>query len=91
MMNEAFEQHKVCVLIPTYNNNQTLENVLQDVMRFTTHIIVVNDGSTDNTADILAKYPSIRTVQYANNQARATRFAWVLRKPLSMDMIMRLP
>jgi glycosyltransferase involved in cell wall biosynthesis len=70
MMNEAFEQHKVCVLIPTYNNNQTLENVLQDVMRFTTHIMVVNDGSTDNTADILAKYPTIRTVQYTNNQGK---------------------
>jgi glycosyltransferase involved in cell wall biosynthesis len=70
MMNEAFEQHKVCVLIPTYNNYLTLENVLQDVMRFTTHIIVVNDGSTDNTADILSKYTSIRTVQYTNNQGK---------------------
>ncbi|WP_333819722.1 glycosyltransferase family 2 protein [Ohtaekwangia sp.] len=70
MMDEVFEQHKVCVLIPTYNNNRTLEKVLQDVMRFTSHILVVNDGSTDNTADILAQYPLLKTVQYTNNQGK---------------------
>ncbi|HEY9044426.1 MAG TPA: DUF2062 domain-containing protein [Ohtaekwangia sp.] len=70
MMNEIFEQHKVCVLIPTYNNNRTLEKVLQDVMRFTSHIVVVNDGSTDNTADILGKYPSLKTIQYVKNQGK---------------------
>jgi cellulose synthase/poly-beta-1,6-N-acetylglucosamine synthase-like glycosyltransferase len=41
-----FVEKKVCVLIPTYNNEQTLENVLRDVLSFTDQVIVVNDGST---------------------------------------------
>jgi glycosyltransferase involved in cell wall biosynthesis len=70
MMNAAFEEQNVCVLIPTYNNAQVLEQVLQDVMRFTSHIVVVNDGSTDATSDIIARYDSIQSVQYAVNKGK---------------------
>lgn len=53
----------VCVLIPTYNNAKTLRRVLDGVLVYTRQIIVVNDGSTDATALILADYPFI-TVQH---------------------------
>lgn len=42
-----------CVIIPTYNNAGTLEQVVSGVRQFTGDIIVVNDGSTDETAAIL--------------------------------------
>lgn len=53
----------VCVLIPTYNNAKTLRRVLDGVLVYTRQVIVVNDGSTDSTALILADYPFI-TVQH---------------------------
>jgi len=53
----------VCVLIPTYNNAKTLRRVLDGVLVYTEQVIVVNDGSTDTTAEILADYPFI-TVQH---------------------------
>lgn len=70
MMNESFEEQRVCVLIPTYNNAQVLEQVIRDVMHFTTRIVVVNDGSTDDTPGILARYPTIETVQYPLNRGK---------------------
>ncbi len=45
-----------CVLIPTYNNDQTLENVISSVLEYTSNIIVVNDGSNDNTESILERF-----------------------------------
>ena len=53
----------VCVLIPTYNNAKTLRRVLDGVLVYTEQVIVVNDGSTDTTPEILADYPFI-TVQH---------------------------
>ena len=44
---------KCCVIIPTYNNDQTLEKIIRDVKRWTCNIIVVNDGSTDTTKQIV--------------------------------------
>lgn len=49
-----FDRWKTCVLIPTYNNAGTLQQVIESVWAYTHHIIVVNDGSTDQTAGILA-------------------------------------
>ena len=43
---------RMCVVIPTYNNAATLSGVVQGVAEYTPNIIVVNDGSTDDTAQL---------------------------------------
>lgn len=65
-----FVEKKVCVLIPTYNNEQTLENVLRDVLCYTDQVIVVNDGSTDSTTAILNEFPGIELVSYQPNKGK---------------------
>jgi glycosyltransferase involved in cell wall biosynthesis len=47
-----------CVIIPTYNNERTLERVINSVMEIIPkeRIIVINDGATDSTSEILAKF-----------------------------------
>jgi glycosyltransferase involved in cell wall biosynthesis len=59
-----------CVVIPTYNNENTLQKVIDDVARFSDNIMVVNDGSTDNTANILDKNKAIHIVSYAKNRGK---------------------
>lgn len=46
----------ICILIPTYNNQKTLRRVLDGVLEYSTDVIVVNDGSTDETLLILNAY-----------------------------------
>lgn len=65
-----FRLHKICVLIPTYNNAQTLERVVNDVLVYTDQVIVVNDGSTDATPVILEKFPEIKKISYAQNRGK---------------------
>lgn len=65
-----FLQHKACVLIPTYNNATKLAGVINDVLQYTAQVIVVNDGSTDKTNEVLAAFPSIFIISYQPNMGK---------------------
>jgi len=69
-LQSQFELHKVAVIIPTYNNELTLVRVLEDVLRFTTHIIIVNDGSTDATSSILSSYKFLTQIHFPKNKGK---------------------
>jgi len=64
---DLFTGLKVCVLIPTYNNGNTIAQVVDDVKKYTGNIIVVNDGSTDSTQKILEKISGIDVIGYTKN------------------------
>ncbi|MBV9670537.1 MAG: glycosyltransferase family 2 protein [Acidobacteriales bacterium] len=68
------------IVIPAYNEGQrlgpTLDKILSFVakMQWDTEVIVVNDGSKDNTVEIVqayaANYPSVRLVQNPGNRGK---------------------
>ncbi|RPD98600.1 DUF2062 domain-containing protein [Aureibaculum marinum] len=64
---QKISDYNCCVVVPTYNNDTTLERVIQGVLRYTKNIIVINDGSIDNTKNILLKYPEITQINLKNN------------------------
>ncbi len=73
---EKVDVLKACVIIPTYNNAATLSGVIEDVAQYSEHIIVVNDGSSDNTVDIVQNYPTVHFINYPKNVGKG----WALRK-----------
>ena len=75
-LGEKIEDIKACVIIPTYNNATTLAGVIKDVVGYIDKIIVVNDGSTDNTIEILNNFPSAQVISYSKNMGKG----WALRK-----------
>ena len=58
------------VIIPLYNEEETLAQVLVEVRRHTSALIlVVNDGSTDRSAEILRRAaPGIEVIAHAQNE-----------------------
>ena len=67
---DILKDKKVCVLVPTYNNASTLPKVLRELLAFTRQIIVVNDGSTDDTLKVLSQFPEIEMVSYQKNRGK---------------------
>src|ERR1035438_158579 len=61
---------KCCVIIPTFNNGKTLETVIIDVQNYTDDIIIVNDGSSDNTAEILTNYSHFNILNHPENMGK---------------------
>ncbi len=71
-----------CVVIPTYNNGGTLLAVVNQVRNLCADVIVVNDGSTDETASLLAGVKGIEVVEYGKNRGKG----WALRLGLKRAM-----
>jgi dolichol-phosphate mannosyltransferase len=54
--------------IPVYNEAKHLQAVLREVRRYSTNIVVIDDGSTDGTAEQLARESGIRVVTHPTNR-----------------------
>ena len=70
LINQKISDLNVCVLIPTYNNALTLKRVIDGVLQFTQHIIVVNDGATDSTSKILEGYSNLEQIHFTENKGK---------------------
>ncbi len=79
------ESHsRYCVIVPTYNNAKTLRRVLDGVLLQTSDVIVVNDGSTDATPQILSEYSKITLINFAQNQGKGKALREGFKKALEL-------
>lgn len=81
----TMEPNKICVIIPTYNNHKTLKRVLDSVLQYTPNVIVVNDGSTDSTAQILENYPNLVQIHHSKNSGKGMALRNGFKKALALD------
>jgi len=68
------------IVIPAYNESRRIERSLQKVLAYLAHqrwdveVIIVNDGSRDNTADIVRRYvdanPVLRLIENPGNRGK---------------------
>ncbi len=77
---QVISEKKICVLIPTYNNGKTLNRVIDGILDYTDQIIVVNDGSTDSTPHLLARYSQITIVTIPENKGKGNGLKTGFRK-----------
>jgi glycosyltransferase involved in cell wall biosynthesis len=58
------------VIIPTYNNAATVGDVIRRTLPSGLPVLVVNDGSTDSTREVLAQFPEIRVIHFPKNKGK---------------------
>ncbi len=61
--------------LPVYNEEKYVRDVLQEVRKYSKEILVVNDGSQDGTADVLAEFPEVRVVHHEQNRGYGAALA----------------
>lgn len=66
----ALKQLEAIVLIPTYNNDKTLSKVIDEVLMYAQDVLVVNDGSTDETFTILSSRSDISVLHLPKNKGK---------------------
>ena len=78
--NEPISSHSISVVLPAYNEEQVIANTVFTVLhvlntwRMDFEVLVVNDGSTDRTGEIVAAlalagaYPRVRLITHQTNE-----------------------
>jgi dolichol-phosphate mannosyltransferase len=61
--------------IPVYNEAKHLQTVLREVRRTSPDILVVNDGSTDGTTELLARELGLRLITHPHNRGYGAALA----------------
>ena len=72
-MTETIEDYpnSVSIIIPVFNECSTIANVINEILDFTFkykkitwEVIVIDDGSTDNSLGIIKKYKYYKNITY---------------------------
>jgi len=61
---------RFAAVIPVYNHARNLENVVRRALKLGFPVIVVDDGSTDRTADIVRRVPGLIRLRHAVNTGK---------------------
>lgn len=64
----TLRQCKFLTALPVYNEASTVESVLNEVSRYCEHIVVIDDGSSDGTAEILSTRDDVVVLTHSANQ-----------------------
>lgn len=81
---DLLKKHNCAVIIPTYNNDKTLKRVIEGVLEYTEDVIIVNDGSTDNSAAILESYSKLEIISYENNKGKGMALRLGFKKAINL-------
>ncbi len=76
-MERSPEAVKISIVIPTFNGASRIGKCLDALLGQTperdAEILVVNDGSTDDTAEVVKRYPGVHLIQQVNAGPAAAR------------------
>ena len=60
------------VALPVYNEVQYVDSILDMVVQHADEVLVVDDGSTDGTSDVLARRDDIHVIHHPANRGYST-------------------
>ena len=72
------------VVVPVYNEEKNIVSFLKKLKNYSSNIIVVNDGSSDKTAELVREIPLVELVNLKRNQGKGiamktgAKYAWKL-------------
>lgn len=77
----------IVVVIPAYNTSKTIGNLVNTAIKYVDKVIVVNNNSIDNTANIAFKHGAIVLNEINQGQGAATRRGWEMVDKTKYDTI----
>lgn len=81
---KTLRERGICVVIPTYNNGKTIGEVVRATLCECDDVIVVDDGCTDDTSEVLSRIDSITIIRHSRNRGKGSALKSGFRKAQEM-------
>jgi len=69
-LNKSKVQNKICAVIPFYNEEKTISEIINRTLQYVDKIIAVNDGSTDNSKQKINNVQNVIVIDYGKNYGK---------------------
>lgn len=69
---QSLHDRGICVIIPVYNNEGTIADVVGRTLLHCDDVIVVNDGSADSTKECLERIAGITIINSPKNEGKGS-------------------
>src|SRR6266566_5727335 len=91
VLRRTFPDSKILVAIPAFNEGTTIGSVVLKARQFANQVVVVDDGSTDDTAETAA-LAGAHVIQHSRNLGKglAIRSAWLYARERSPEAFVLL-
>src|SRR5437016_7473422 len=91
VLRREFPDSKILVAIPAFNEGPTIGSVVLEARQFASEVIVIDDGSSDDTAETAA-LAGAHVIQHARNLGKgvAIRSAWLYARQHSPEAFVLL-
>lgn len=84
LQRQTLRERGICVVIPTYNNGGTIIDIVNRSKNECDDVIVVCDGCTDSTLELLQEVKDITIVTNTRNQGKGAALKRGFRKAMEM-------
>ncbi|KAA1262565.1 Undecaprenyl-phosphate mannosyltransferase [Rubripirellula obstinata] len=78
------QQKRWLAALPVFNEVKFVDQILDEVLKYADRVLVVDDGSTDGTADVLSRRSDVDVIRHAENRgygaALVTAFDYTIEK-----------
>ena len=74
------ERRRFAIVIPVYNNEQSVAEVIQETMKLDMPVFVVDDGSTDSTSAIIGSISGVNILRHHVNRGKGAAIMTGLRE-----------
>lgn len=82
---EKQDNKNIVVIIPTFNNAETVGDIISRTQKFGLPIWVVNDGSTDGTKSVLEQFADIEIIHFPKNRGKGAALKTALKQAGQKD------
>ncbi|MBI9072111.1 MAG: glycosyltransferase family 2 protein [Melioribacteraceae bacterium] len=75
---------KICAIIPFYNESKFISEITTEVLKYVDHIIAIDDGSTDNSMNIIPDSNRITKIIHPLNMGKGAALKSGFQKSLEL-------
>ncbi|MFC2103541.1 glycosyltransferase family 2 protein [Bacteroidota bacterium] len=91
-MTNSKKKNNVAAVVPFYNESSTVNQVILQSLKYVSHIIAVDDGSTDDSLQKISQNKSVTVIRFDDNCGKGSALAAGLSKgtELGFDILITI-